>query len=295
MAGGRLMLVRGEADATTLPCPDRCRARVQVRTPPQSPRRSMNSRGGRGARLQATKERLERSRAAEEGGDTVQLPTETSPYVRYDGLEDYKMRGYGAQGHLPVSDVPHGGSGTDAPTVPGTAVPDDVQQRDLGGLGGGTKDSAGRRRGDAATDVINRHGVPLGGYRRACSAQGAWRASKAPPPPATSGLQLGARNHAAALYTHAGRFSALHLGIVDEDLDVRACDVGGYPVRGDGGGPLTISKIEPRRHGGRKGMASSSRTSRFLIVSSMASRELLGVAASEVISTEKDPEAARAP
>jgi hypothetical protein len=120
--------------------------------------------------MEATKEQRERKTAAaaeeEEGADTVQLPTETSPYVRYDGLEDYKMRGYGAQGHLPVSDVPHGGCGTDAPTVPGNAVPvaqarrkDDVQpQRDLGG---GKDDDAGRRRrGDASTDVINRHGVP---------------------------------------------------------------------------------------------------------------------------------------
>ncbi|RCV12182.1 hypothetical protein SETIT_2G249300v2 [Setaria italica] len=117
--------------------------------------------------MEATKERRERKAAAagaKEGADTVQLPTETSPYVQYDGLEDYKMRGYGAQGHLPVSDVPHGGSGTDAPTVPGTAVPvakpkrqDDVQpQRDLGG----GKVDAGRRHGDASTDVVNRHGVP---------------------------------------------------------------------------------------------------------------------------------------
>ena len=114
--------------------------------------------------MEAAKERRER-RAADEG-DAVQLPTETSPYVRYEGLEDYKMRGYGAQGHLPVSDVPHGGSGTDAPTVPGTAVPvarpkgrDDVEpqlQRELGAAG---KDDAGRR-GDASADVINRHGVP---------------------------------------------------------------------------------------------------------------------------------------
>ncbi|RLN33087.1 uncharacterized protein C2845_PM03G01240 [Panicum miliaceum] len=110
--------------------------------------------------MEVAKERRERSAA-----DEVQLPTETSPYVRYEGLEDYKMRGYGVQGHLPVSDVPHGGSGTDAPTVPGTAVPvarperrDDVQaQRELG-VGAG-KDDAGRR-GDASTDVINRQGVP---------------------------------------------------------------------------------------------------------------------------------------
>lgn len=115
--------------------------------------------------MEATKERRERSKAGgdAEGADTVQLPTETSPYVQYEGLEDYKMRGYGAQGHLPVSDVPHGGSGTDAPTVPGTAVPvakpkrQDDGQRGLGP--GGGKDAAGRR-GDAATDVINRHGVP---------------------------------------------------------------------------------------------------------------------------------------
>lgn len=70
--------------------------------------------------MEATKEKREQRKA---GDAEVQLPTETSPYVQYDNLEDYKMRGYGAQGHLPVSDVPHGGSGTDAPTVPGTAVP----------------------------------------------------------------------------------------------------------------------------------------------------------------------------
>nr|AWJ68133.1 late embryogenesis abundant [Cleistogenes songorica] len=116
--------------------------------------------------MEATKERREQRKAGDEAGDaegdTVQLPTETSPYVQYDNLEDYKMRGYGAQGHLPVSDVLHGGSGTDAPTVPGTAVPvanpnrrdDDV--RSQRGQGGG--DAA--RRGDTATDAINRHGVP---------------------------------------------------------------------------------------------------------------------------------------
>ncbi|XP_066397464.1 uncharacterized protein [Miscanthus floridulus] len=118
--------------------------------------------------MEATKERQQQQRkAADEGdNDTVQLPTETSPYVQYEGLEDYKMRGYGAQGHLPVSDVPHGGTGTEAPTVPGTAIPvakpkrpDDVQpQRDLGGGGGGA--GAVRRPGGTATDAINHHGVP---------------------------------------------------------------------------------------------------------------------------------------
>lgn len=114
--------------------------------------------------MEAVKERQQRKAAGEGDSATVQLPTETSPYVQYEGLEDYKMRGYGAQGHLPVSDVPHGGSSTEAPTVPGTAIPvaepkrrDDVQpQRDLGGEGGGGV----RRPGDTATDAINRHGVP---------------------------------------------------------------------------------------------------------------------------------------
>jgi hypothetical protein len=114
--------------------------------------------------MEAVKERQQRKAAGEGDSATVQLPTETSPYVQYEGLEDYKMRGYGAQGHLPVSDVPHGGSGTEAPTVPGTAIPvaepkrrDDVQpQRDLGGDGGGGV----RRPGDTSTDAINRHGVP---------------------------------------------------------------------------------------------------------------------------------------
>ncbi|XP_044948880.1 uncharacterized protein LOC123398480 [Hordeum vulgare subsp. vulgare] len=112
--------------------------------------------------MEATKERRE-----QKAGDSVQLPTETSPYVQYnkdDGLEDYKMPAYGAQGHLPVSDVPHG-SGTDAPTIPGTALPTQRlnlhgrQQPQRGARGGG----AGVRRTDAdeaATDAINRHGVP---------------------------------------------------------------------------------------------------------------------------------------
>ena len=112
--------------------------------------------------MEAAKERRERRVAYE--GDAVQLPTETSPYVRYEDLEDYKMHGYGAQGHLPVSDVPHGGSGTDAPTVPGTAVPvarpkgcDDVQPQPQPQPQRGTGKDDG---GDASTDVINRHGVP---------------------------------------------------------------------------------------------------------------------------------------
>ncbi|KAJ1290147.1 hypothetical protein BS78_02G220900 [Paspalum vaginatum] len=116
--------------------------------------------------MEATKERQQRQAADE--GDTVQLPTETSPYVQHNDLEDYKMRGYGAQGQLPVSDVPHV-SGTDAPTIPGTAVPVAKPKRHDGGgvhqvqhqreLKGAGRD-AGRRGEDTATDTINRHGVP---------------------------------------------------------------------------------------------------------------------------------------
>ncbi|XP_040383468.1 uncharacterized protein LOC102701203 [Oryza brachyantha] len=109
--------------------------------------------------MEASKERRQQQQEERKlAGDTVQLPLETSPYVQYkkdDGLEDYKLRAYGARGHLPVSDVPHGGTGTDAPTVPGTAVPTGKRQpqRDQGGAVAG---------GDVgtATDAINRHGVP---------------------------------------------------------------------------------------------------------------------------------------
>ena len=128
--------------------------------------------------MEATKERREQHQerkagagaGAGEGGDSVQLPTETRPYVQYnkdDGLEDYKMRAYGASGHLPVSDVPHGGSGTDAPTIPGTALPTQHlhlhgRQQPQRGPGGdaGAGAGAGRADDEAATDTINRHGVP---------------------------------------------------------------------------------------------------------------------------------------
>lgn len=50
------------------------------------------------------------------------LPMESSPYVKYTDLEDYKNKGYGTQGHLQPK--PHqGGIGTDAPTIPGDSLP----------------------------------------------------------------------------------------------------------------------------------------------------------------------------
>nr|DAD21159.1 TPA_asm: hypothetical protein HUJ06_022622 [Nelumbo nucifera] len=51
--------------------------------------------------------------------ETVErLPLESSPYVRYSDLEDYKRQAYGTQGHLDPKQGLGGGS-TDAPTLGG--------------------------------------------------------------------------------------------------------------------------------------------------------------------------------
>ncbi|WCJ39954.1 Late embryogenesis abundant protein group 6 [Euphorbia peplus] len=47
------------------------------------------------------------------------LPLESSPYVNYKDLEDYKSQAYGTQGHQPVKPN-QGPGGTDAPTLSGT-------------------------------------------------------------------------------------------------------------------------------------------------------------------------------
>lgn len=48
------------------------------------------------------------------------LPLDTSPYVKYSDLEDYKRKGYGTEGHMePVER--RGGGATDAPTPSGAA------------------------------------------------------------------------------------------------------------------------------------------------------------------------------
>lgn len=52
------------------------------------------------------------------------LPLESSPYVKYSDLEDYKRQGYGTEGHLQVNPNQTGG-GTDAPTLSGSDVSDD--------------------------------------------------------------------------------------------------------------------------------------------------------------------------
>ncbi|KAL1224445.1 hypothetical protein V5N11_014406 [Cardamine amara subsp. amara] len=66
-----------------------------------------------------------------------------SPYLDYDNLEDYKMRGYGAKGHQEPK-LGMGGGGTDAPTPSGGV-----------GRGGGAASSD-----LSSTGAINRQGVP---------------------------------------------------------------------------------------------------------------------------------------
>ncbi|KAI9165349.1 hypothetical protein LWI28_019035 [Acer negundo] len=51
------------------------------------------------------------------------LPMEDSPYLNYKDLEDYKLQGYGTQGHQEPT-LGRSAGGTDAPTLSGaTAVP----------------------------------------------------------------------------------------------------------------------------------------------------------------------------
>lgn len=79
----------------------------------------------------------------EEKGKLEGLPVNTSPYTQYKDLEDYKMKGYGTQGHQePV--IGHGAGGsTDAPTVAGGGIPQSQSQA--------------RR---SSTEEINRQGIP---------------------------------------------------------------------------------------------------------------------------------------
>ncbi|XP_031398483.1 uncharacterized protein LOC116209057 [Punica granatum] len=55
--------------------------------------------------------------------NTEGLPMQSSPYVKYTDLEDYKRKGYGTEGHLEPKPI-QGGSGTDAPTVSGNGPPE---------------------------------------------------------------------------------------------------------------------------------------------------------------------------
>ncbi|KAL2906385.1 putative ribose/galactose/methyl galactoside import ATP-binding protein [Bienertia sinuspersici] len=72
---------------------------------------------------------------SEEAKKLEGLPIETSPYVQYKDLDDYKEQAYGTEGHL-APKAGHGAGGTDAPTPSGGASADSV------------------------TDTINSQGVP---------------------------------------------------------------------------------------------------------------------------------------
>ncbi|XVF68246.1 hypothetical protein PTKIN_Ptkin10aG0189800 [Pterospermum kingtungense] len=53
------------------------------------------------------------------------LPLESSPYLKYQDLEDYKRKAYGTQGHLDVKENQSASGSTDAPTLSGAAKSDD--------------------------------------------------------------------------------------------------------------------------------------------------------------------------
>ncbi|OMO92270.1 Late embryogenesis abundant protein, LEA-18 [Corchorus olitorius] len=54
------------------------------------------------------------------------LPLESSPYLKYHDLEDYKRQAYGTEGHLQVQEKRGAGASTDAPTLSasGTTLPE---------------------------------------------------------------------------------------------------------------------------------------------------------------------------
>ncbi|XP_029117096.1 uncharacterized protein [Elaeis guineensis] len=62
-------------------------------------------------------------KGTEEGAKGIEgLPPESSPYVKYSDLEDYKQQGYGTHGHLPTIDTSRHGGATDAPTLSGAGL-----------------------------------------------------------------------------------------------------------------------------------------------------------------------------
>ncbi|GAV58750.1 LEA_6 domain-containing protein [Cephalotus follicularis] len=56
-------------------------------------------------------------------GNLEGLHMESSPYVNYGDLEDYKRKGYGTQGHLQPEPA-RGAGATDAPTSSGASLLD---------------------------------------------------------------------------------------------------------------------------------------------------------------------------
>ncbi|KAK9269944.1 hypothetical protein L1049_025517 [Liquidambar formosana] len=69
-------------------------------------------------------EQMARKAESEEQEATVEgLPLESSPYVKYTDLEDYKRKAYGTEGHLDPKPG-RGAGGTDAPTLSGSGLSD---------------------------------------------------------------------------------------------------------------------------------------------------------------------------
>ena len=52
------------------------------------------------------------------------LPLESSPYLKYQDLDDYKRKAYGTEGQLDVKENKGASGSTDAPTLSGAAVSD---------------------------------------------------------------------------------------------------------------------------------------------------------------------------
>lgn len=77
------------------------------------------SKSGEHLRRKAEKEEEE---GEERGRSKLQgLPMESSPYLKYTDLEDYKRQGYGTQGHLEPKPQ-QGGGGTTGPTLAGSGL-----------------------------------------------------------------------------------------------------------------------------------------------------------------------------
>ncbi|RZC45777.1 hypothetical protein C5167_038719 [Papaver somniferum] len=68
-----------------------------------------------------SEEQTEAADAEREGCRGGLLPLESSPYVKYSDLEDYKRQGYGTEGHLQPKPG-QTGCPTDAPTPSGNAL-----------------------------------------------------------------------------------------------------------------------------------------------------------------------------
>lgn len=55
------------------------------------------------------------------------LPMKDSPYLQCEDLEDYKKKGYGAEGHLQPKPGRGAGASTDAPTLSGGSVTSEAE------------------------------------------------------------------------------------------------------------------------------------------------------------------------